>query len=232
MIIIKQYMDENKKQWDEFCNKSRNGIFMFNRDYMDYHRDRFTDSSLMFFLDEQLIAVLPLSIHGDVLISHGGLTYGGFIVSEKIKQHTMIECFNELKTYCANKNIKTLIYKNIPHIYHRYPTEEDIYALFVNRAFIYKIEPSTVIDLENPMKMPKGRKAQISRAKREGVIVKKSEDFETFIELENSVLLKYHETKAVHNAGELKLLKNNFPNNIYLYAAYYAEKNDRRCSYI
>lgn len=68
--------------------------------------------------------------------------------------------------------------------------------------------------------MPKGRKAQISRAKREGCIVEEKKDYDSFaqfIELENQVLLKYHNTKAVHTAEEINFLHNNFPNNIHLY---------------
>ena len=69
--------------------------------------------------------------------------------------------------------------------------------------------------------MPKGRKAQISRAKREGVIIEQSDDFDTFIELENSVLSEHHNTKAVHSAKELQLLKSRFENEIQLWVAEY-----------
>ena len=46
---IKKYCDEDKKVWNEFLKNSKNGIFMFNRDFMEYHKDRFTDNSLLFF---------------------------------------------------------------------------------------------------------------------------------------------------------------------------------------
>ena len=75
--------------------------------------------------------------------------------------------------------------------------------------------------LKNPLKMPKGRKAQVSRAKREGVVIEKSDDFETFIDLENAVLAELHNTKAVHTAAELKLLQSRFPDNIQLWVAKY-----------
>ena len=45
--------------------------------------------------------------------------------------------------------------------------------------------------------------------------------FETFINLENSVLAEYHNTKAVHSAAELKLLKSRFENAIQLWVAKY-----------
>ena len=219
MITIKPYLSENKAIWNEFIKNSKNGIFMFNRNFMEYHSDRFIDNSLMFFDNDNLIAVLPMNIRDKVLYSHQGLTYGGFITDEKMKQHKMLECFEALKQYMQANNIEKLIYKTIPHIYHKTPAEEDLYALFKNDAKLLKLEPSTTIYLKNPCKMPKGRKAQISRAKREGVEIQESKDFKTFIDLENKILAEYHDTKAVHTAEELVFLLSKFPEQIKLYIA-------------
>lgn len=218
---IKQYSTTDLNNWNEFVKNSKNGIFMFNRGFMDYHSDRFKDNSLMFMENGELIAVLPASLHGNELRSHGGLTYGGFITNEKMKQHKMLDCFDLLKQYMNENNITKLIYKCIPHIYHKQPSEEDLYALYKTGAKVLKIEPSTTLNLKNPLKMPKGRKAQISRAKREGVIIEQSNDFDTFIKLENSVLAEHHDAKAVHSAEELKLLKSKFENEIQLWVAKY-----------
>lgn len=219
MITIKPYLSENKAIWNEFIENSKNGIFMFNRNFMEYHSDRFIDNSLMFFDNDNLIAVLPMNIRDKVLYSHQGLTYGGFITDEKMKQYKMLECFEALKQHMQANNIEKLIYKIIPHIYHKTPAEEDLYALFKNNAKLLKLEPSTTIYLKNPCKMPKGRKAQISRAKREGVEIQESKDFKTFIDLENKILAEYHDTKAVHTAEELELLHSKFPEQIKLYIA-------------
>lgn len=95
-----------------------------------------------------------------------------------------------------------------------------MYALFIHNANIQKIEPACVIELAHPYKMPKGRKAQISRARREGICVRETEDFETFIEIENQVLKKYHNAVAVHTGQELSYLHNKFPSNIRCFGAY------------
>ena len=129
-----------------------------------------------------------------------------------------------LKEYMKQNKIEGILYKTIPYIYHKQCAQEDIYSLFVNGAAIEKIEPATVINLKDPLKMPKGRKAQVSRAKREGVEIVESTDFNAFIELENSVLSEHHNTKAVHTGEELELLHNRFPENIKLYAAMYKGK--------
>ncbi len=220
MITIKRYTQKDIHLWDAFIDVSKNGTFMLKRGYMDYHADRFQDNSLLFYEEDVLVGLLPASIHGAELRSHGGLTYGGMICGYAMKQHVMLDCFTALKMYMREHGINSLIYKPMPYIYHRYPCQEDLYALWLNEATIIRRDVSTTIEfVENPIKLPKGRKAQIARAKREGFEVVESCDFEMFIALENQVLAKYHQTKAVHTASELKLLHTRFPESIHLYVA-------------
>lgn len=221
---IQKYTDSDKDLWNNFIQNSKNGIFMFDRNFMEYHKDRFTDESLLFYDDAKLVALFPASIKEGVLTSHGGLTYGGFITGNDMKQHHMNDCFVALKEYAIANGINEIIYKHIPHVYHKQPAEEDLYSLFYADARILKVEASTVINFHQPLKMPKGRKAQVGRARREGVEIKESDDFESFINLENQVLQERHDTKAVHSAEELKLLKERFPNNIKLLGAFYKDE--------
>ena len=79
MQIIK-YEKKQKLVWDNFVTKAKNGHFFFYRDYMEYHSDRFHDFSLIIYNDKgNIMALLPASIDGDTVISHGGLTFGGFM---------------------------------------------------------------------------------------------------------------------------------------------------------
>ena len=212
-----------RSEWDDFIKASKIPIFMFYRNFMEYHSDRFQDFSLLFYDEgEKLCAVLPASISGDVVISHGGLTFGGFVTDRKMKQERMCEMVSLLHNFLKKEGISRFVYKAVPHIYHLQPAEEDLYALFLEGATLISVEPSTTIKLSDPIKMPKGRKAQISRANREGVQILEKEsldDFEKFIRLENEVLEKYHGVRAVHTGAELKLLKDRFPENIHLITA-------------
>lgn len=222
MISLKKYTEQDKELWNRFNRESKNSLFMFERDYMDYHKERFIDHSLMFYNEESLIAILPMSENGLELTSHGGLTYGGFITDSKMKQHTMNDCFEALISYMEKSGFNKIRYKTIPYIYHSQPAEEDRYALFANGANLVTVDASTYVNLREPLKMPKGRKAQISRARREGVVIEvmeKLEDYRTFINLENEVLSQRHDTYAVHTAEELKMLHDRFPENIHLFAA-------------
>lgn len=216
---IVRYSSEYETIWNEFVSKSKNGLFMFNRNYMEYHSDRFKDHSLLFYEEGDLVGLLPLNESENTLVSHGGLTFGGFITDQNMKQHRMLEMMDALRTYMAEHAFHKLIYKHVPHFYHTQPAEEDIYSLFRSNAKISKIEAATVVDLAHPIKMPKGRKAQVSRAKRENVVIEESLDYDAFIQLENDVLLEHHGARAVHTGEELALLHGRFPENIKLYVA-------------
>ena len=86
MIQIVKYEEKYKNDWNDFLSRSKNGTFLFNRNYMDYHSDRFEDHSLMFFSNNKLVALLPANIKENILVSHGGLTYGGLVVTDKISR--------------------------------------------------------------------------------------------------------------------------------------------------
>lgn len=222
MISVKRYGEQDQAIWNGFNKQSKNSLFMFDRNYMDYHKDRFTDHSMLFYDDGEVAAILPMNQNSDVLISHGGLTYGGFITDWRMKQHVMNECFDELIRYAKANGIRLIRYKTIPHIYHSQPAEEDRYSLFAHGARLITVDASTYLNLLQPLKMPKGRKAQISRARREGVEISVPDDsdaYARFISLENEVLETRHDTHAVHSAEELKRLHDSFPDNIHLFAA-------------
>ncbi len=222
MITIRRYADKDKEDWNAFNKKSKKYMFMFDRNYMDYHSDRFIDHSLMVYSDDELVAILPACERDGCLYSHAGLTFGGFITNEKMKQHTMNDCFHAMRDYAKENGFMEIIYKQIPHMYHSQPAEEDWFSLFACGGQLITVDVSTVVNLSTPLKMPKGRKAQISRAKREGVDIKVLTDdksYEDFINLENEVLESRHDTHAVHSAAELKMLHDRFPDNIHLYGA-------------
>jgi len=56
MFDIIRYTSEKVQEWNAFVATSKNGTFLFNRGYMDYHSHRFEDCSLMFFA---MVASLP-----------------------------------------------------------------------------------------------------------------------------------------------------------------------------
>lgn len=215
---ILKYTDEFRDEWNKFVHTAKNGHFFFYREYMEYHKDRFQDCSFMIFNEkDRLLALLPASVSGNVLTTHAGLTFGGFLVDSKMTVEMMLEFFSLLKLAALELGINHIIYKCIPYIYHQYPSEEDRYALFINNAELFRRDVSTAVLLKNPYKYQKGRKWMVSRGKKNKIQVRESKDFAAFMDLENHVLQEYHHARAVHTASEIQMLADRFPENIHLY---------------
>ena len=219
-ITIENYKSDLKVHWNAFVSKAKNGLFLFSRDYMDYHSDRFVDNSLMFSLNGQLIAVMPANIDNGVLFSHAGLTFGGIISDVTVKIPIMLKIFRSLIRYCKKLSVKRILYKAIPYIYHSSPAEEDLYALFTFNARLIARNVSSCIYLPEPRKFANNRKDNIRKAMKNGIIVKESSDFESFMKIEQETLIERHGVKPVHSVEEIKLLAQRFPDNIKLFASY------------
>ena len=148
---IKKYTPDLKNIWNDFVESSKNGTFLFNRDYMDYHSDRFQDNSYLFYHKGKIYCLLPANRMNDVLYSHQGLTYGGLIMNDKCTAEGILKVFEVLIQELKFKGIKSLIYKPVPYIYHSQPSEEDLYALFRNNAKLCVRNISSTISLNNPI---------------------------------------------------------------------------------
>ena len=220
MIEVIHYTDTYKKLWDEFVQKSKNGVFLFFRDYMEYHSDRFEDNSLLFFENNKLIALLPANRDHEGLVSHGGLTFGGIVADEGMTITGMLHVFEQLTVHLNKEGFRKIIYKPIPHIYHRVPAEEDLYILFARGGRLMRRDLSTTISLRNRLPYAKGRKWSINKAKKAGITVRPSADFDRFMKIEEDVLRKYHQKTPIHTAAEIAMLVGRFPQNIKLFAAY------------
>src|SRR5260370_36236243 len=86
-MLVERYTAAMQPLWDDFVRASKNGTFLLERSYMDYHADRFADHSLLVRDDEgDLLAVLPANADGPQLLSHGGLAYGGFVAGVAVKK--------------------------------------------------------------------------------------------------------------------------------------------------
>ena len=207
-------------RWDEFTRMSRNGTFLHCRGYMDYHSDRFTDCSLVATRNGKWCALLPACVDGDTLYSHRGLTYGGWLVPAKHFDATiMLEVMDAACMWMGEHGINRLVYKPVPHIYHRYPCEEDLYALFRHDATLVETNISTTIDLTCPLPLDRGNKSGANAARKAGIAVGPSDDWQGYWQLLSSLLGERYDTRPVHTLDEMLLLRGRFPESIKLYTA-------------
>jgi hypothetical protein len=220
MFEVVRYTSAHADEWNDFVAKSKNGTFLFDRRYMDYHADRFHDYSLMFFCKGRLLAVLPAHVDGDTLYTHRGLTYGGLLMSEQLTIAQTMTLFRELNDKLHAEGLKHVCYKAIPWIYHRLSAEEDLYALFHEcKARIVARDYSTNIFLGANLRWERVRRRGVTRAERAGIRVEISNDYADFwCVLTDNLGTKYG-IKPVHSLAEIELLHERFPQNIVLYQA-------------
>ena len=220
MFEIVRYSQESAHEWNTFVARSKNGTFLFDRRYMDYHADRFTDFSLMIYRQGALYALLPANAEGDVLWSHRGLTYGGIVMTDKAMAERIQQLFRELNDYLRDHGFRKVVYKTIPHIYHRVPSEEDWFSLFsICRAQLVDRSISSTIDLLQPLKWRRDRKYGVNKAFANGVQVGESNDWAGFWQVLETNLMHKYGAKPVHTLWEIELLHSRFPDDIRLFTA-------------
>lgn len=212
---VEKYTKENRLAWDTFISGAKNATFLFARDFMEYHSDRFTDYSLLVYKDDLLYAVLPANIVGDKLYSHKGLTYGSLVLSKSAKLLYTFEAFKALLAFLDAKAISTLELRNIPTFYNTMPSDELSYFLFKANATLIKRDALMVIDTSTKIKFQKNRREGINKAKRNGLTIAVDDNFEGFW---NEILIpnlqQKHEVAPVHSLEEIQLLAAKFPDHI------------------
>lgn len=191
---------------------------------MDYHSDRFTDCSLIARrgVGGAPIALLPACAGpGDGTVwSHRGLTYGGWVTAGRhVGPDTMIELFERASAIYRPMGFKELIYKPIPHIYARYPADDDLYALFRLGAAPYFVMASSAYPLEEPRLMRPSTLQAADHARRLGYVIGPSADYAAAWDLLTSTLAERHDAAPVHSLAEITILAERFPDNIRLFTA-------------
>lgn len=212
---VEKYTKENRLAWDTFISEAKNATFLFARDFMEYHSDRFTDYSLLVYKDDLLYAVMPANIVGDKLYSHKGLTYGSLVLSKSAKLLYTFEAFKALLAFLNAKAISTLELRNIPTFYNTMPSDELSYFLFKANATLIKRDALMVIDTSTKIKFQKNRREGINKAKRNGLTIAVDDNFEGFW---NEILIpnlqKKHGVAPVHSLEEIQMLATKFPDHI------------------
>ncbi|MEC3877201.1 GNAT family N-acetyltransferase [Chryseobacterium salviniae] len=225
-IEATRYQESDKAAWDIFAKESKNGLFFFQRDYMDYHAARFPDHSLIFRKKNQIVAIFPANEKGKEIHSHGGLTYGSLLISIKTKSVDVLEIFTAMMKYYSSCSFEKIIYKAIPYIFAKIPFQEDLYALFINNAKIFRRDISSVISIKNKLPLAKSPAKKFKDCSALNLTISQNRNFKNYWKLLTSVL-QSHNAKPTHSLEEINLLSERFPDHIKLFEVY--ENNQLIC---
>lgn len=214
-----RYRDDEKASWDQVIGSSHHGTFLHLRDYIGYHADRFDEQSLMIRKRGKCVAVFPANRTDDTIVSHGGLTYGGLIYGSPLKAVDVLDIMHAIADYYRAMGCSRLHYKAIPHVFHRRPAEEDLYALFRLGARLVRRDLSSVIPLRNRLRLSDSRKNTIRKAIKHGIAIREGDFLPSFHRLLTDVLARFA-TSPVHSLEELQLLQGRFPEQIRLFGSF------------
>lgn len=210
MIKVVPYIPELRTEWDEFVPQCKNAPFLFLRSYMDYHKDRFDDCSLMIYRNERLAALFPANRKNEhTIISHEGLTYGGLLISFDEYSENTIQYFAEILRYYHDAGIQKLFFKQIPSFYASVSCEDIDYALFLAQAKVFRVDLNSTLDLRSPntISYQRRRKTGINVAKKNGIQIVETSDFRQFW---NEILIpnlqQRHGASPVHSLEDIEYL--------------------------
>ena len=207
--------------WNDFIESAKNATFLFHRDFMDYHSDRFEDYSVLIYENDELKGLLPANKKEDTVYTHQGLSYGGLVVKEKLKFQTYIQLFEKLLVFLESEGINILYWKEFPAIYSAAPSSEWRYVMSILKARLDYTDLLSTIDKNSDIDISSDRIKGLKRGRKHGLVVREENDlykFWTGILTPN--LKNRYNVAPVHALSEIELLKSRFPRNIRQFNVY------------
>lgn len=215
---VKKYTAEDKVSWQAFLQDSKNSTFLFERDFMEYHSDRFEDFSLMVYKANKLFAILPANKNGNTVYSHQGLTYGGLLVANDLGVLGWENIFNELIQFLKRHKVEEFLIKIMPSLYQNNYSSTLDYLLFKNQALLIQRDLNFAINLGEPLNIHKSKLKFENKGFWKALEIEKSDSFSSFWDtLLTPGLQEKYNTTPVHSLKEITYLATKFPNNIHQY---------------
>jgi len=225
-FVVVPYTCEHFDMWESLVTESHTATFLHSQRYISYHGSRFDDRSVLL-LDEtsHAVAAFPAAVDPTdptVVTSHPGLTYGGLITRAYLRGKPLHKAMQTLITHYRNLGLYRLRYKAVPWIYHRYPCQDDLYALFLTGASLYRRDISSTIDLSAPRTPTRRRMRSLAHARKTGISFQRGSALSAiFWPILEQSLRERHGASPVHSLAEISLLQSRFPERVIPICAYH-----------
>ena len=225
-LRIQRYTAKHKKIWDDFLAVDPRYSFLFYRDFMEHHKDRFEDYSLMIFHDATLIGLFPAALTNQNQIqSHSGLSYGGLLYdSNTFERDFVSEMYQAIIAFLNKKGITKVNIKLPPSFYNTGIAEQtDVIKQLkgdMEKSFL-----SMAVDMTRALKIHKSKlKRYKNRKLKMEFSIHNNNDFKDFW---TNVLIpclhEKHQASPVHSCSEIESLHEYFPNTIVQWNLYYED---------
>jgi hypothetical protein len=218
-LRLRPYDPIDAQVWDAFCEVAHQATFMHSRQFLSYHGERFRDRSVILEDGDGWVGVFPAALlPGDesCVVSHPGITYGGFLHKGALAGKQMITALSMICRYYLERGHSRLIYKAVPWFYHATPAQDDLYALFRLGARRTRCDLSSTIDLHCRRQVSERRRRSLKKALRAGVDILEGDEYlPAFWQVVTENLNQKHQAVPVHTLEEVMLLAERFPNNVH-----------------
>ena len=208
-----EYQSKDNQKWDEIVKLSNSYSFLHERNYMEYHKDRFQDLSFFVKIQNELVGVIPGTILNNNYSSHSGLTFGGLIVKPN-KSSQNYEIMENFIKHLNNSGVKNIRISRMPDMYKDSIDDGDMYALIKNGFRISRFSLSQVINLKNGYKFPSNKQRGANKAKRDGIRISTCDDSRQVLALAAFNTKQKYGVQITHSYLEMNSLISKFPENI------------------
>lgn len=219
-MLAQPFTDGDTERWDELVERAPMATFLHTRRFLSYHGERLEDASLLFTDDRgALRALLPAAVdpHDRLRVtSHPGATFGGLLHDGAIGVEQVEAALAAASEHYAGAGHATLTYKAVPHIYHRSPSADDVWALHALGATRTRCGLSCTIDLAARRQPSSRRQRSLRKAERAGVEAAPDGALADFWPVLEARLEERYAARPVHALDEIELLRTRFPGAIAL----------------
>lgn len=218
------YQDSRFEEWNSFIQKAANATFLFDRNFMEYHCDRFDDYSLMIYKESELLAVFPAHRIGDQVFSHSGLTYGGLCLNKHSDVLKHQRCLEAALQFFRSQGITKLSVKVLPEIYSVELVNQFKYIAFQLGGVLKGSEMNMSIDYRN-YSISKSKLKHLRKHRDYEIKIVESDGLEPFWQsVLEPLLVERYQAKPVHSLLEILKLQARFPEKIKQFSVYSDEE--------
>ena len=177
----------------------------------------------------KLFSVFPAAekkIGGTIhLVSHPGASVGSFVVPESLSIADSMALADCLVTYAKGCEFDRIRITLPPTLYQRRLSNYMDFAFFKQNFYYVKRDITSILFLEESLettveKFRSSHRRAVRKANEKGVLVRQSNDFDSFYRILEKNLNIRHGVTPTHSLEELKHIHELFPDKINLFAAY------------
>lgn len=219
-MITLPYTSDLRRDWDQLISDGVNSALVHYRGYLDYHKDRFLDCSVMIYEGDVLLGVFPAEEKEKAIYSHRGITFGDVVFKKKLEKKYLAEIIESISSYYKRSKHTSLEIRSIPAFYWKDQALYYAYQEVLKSKKFIKVQQKTFQTVCLPLMLQdRGRKWGIRKAQSLGLHVNANASLEPFwSEVLSPNLWETYQSRPTHSLEEMQGLMEQFPEAIQCWA--------------